>query len=112
MIASAAGAADETSAWRSALRRLQALDERTKGPIRDATVDTACEVLDRKDVTEQDFYEHLYENGVTTLTRQQFRALVDDTNDLIDGLGEASRSPDAEERAAVAVLCYTVKAVG
>jgi hypothetical protein len=110
-ISDAATEATQRPAFTSSVMQLRQLyvtevNEVVKATLRAATVETACEVLKGKEVTVQDFYDHLYQAGFTQLTPSQFYQLLQKANSTIVGLNTYLQSSDPRDRSAVAVLCY------
>jgi hypothetical protein len=85
-VRAAATRATGESEWQrtvtTSVTRISDLDEQTKDKVRSVMIDTACDVLNGKVATYDDFFNHLTENGVKSLTQATQQQLWDATQSL------------------------------
>ena len=96
--------------WQTVRTSIGELNAATEGPLRSASVEAACTVLQGKTVTVDGFLGYVAKAYRVELTRDQAGQLVEDTEELITNLREAQGSPDQNDRVAVLLICYTAGA--
>jgi hypothetical protein len=96
--------------WQTVRTSIGQLNKATEGPLRSASVEAACTVLQGQPVTVDGFLGYVAKAYRVKLTRGQAQQLVDDTRDLITNLREAQGSTDQNDRVAVLVICYAAGA--
>lgn len=96
--------------WHTVRTSIGDLNAATEGPLRSASVEAACTVLQGQTVTVDGFLGYVAKAYRVQLTRDQARQLVDDTDELIANLRKARGSTDQNDRVAVLLICYAAGA--
>jgi hypothetical protein len=99
---------DEQPVWRSVLDDVQAVDRVTDGRVREVSLGLACKGLNGEIRTEDQLWSALVQQLVG-LSEPQLRAAYSATVELWRQLHAARASSDPNQRAAVAIACYTVQ---
>jgi|SRR3954447_1307561 hypothetical protein len=98
------------TSWQTVRTSIGALNTATEGPLRSASVEAACTVLQGQTVTVDGFLGYVAKAYRVKLTRGEAGQLVADTQELITNLRKAQGSPNQNDRVAVLLICYAAGA--